>query len=109
VHHKGIIPLERMVERVDYLIENPKRMTKEEIFQAFRGKWVYLVDIEGEDFRPWRTAMPVVAADKSWVGRDTGLYTQLREKYNDNWMAISFLLGETITGFTEVMETHAEI
>ena len=47
-----------------HVIENPKRMSKPEIFKEFDGKWVFMVDIEGEDFGPWHSAVPMVVADK---------------------------------------------
>jgi len=77
------------------IIENPQCMSKVDIFGNFSGKWVFMVDIEGEDFGPWVSAVPVVVADKAWSGKETGIYERLTHEH-DSYMDFSFLDNELI-------------
>jgi hypothetical protein len=89
------------------IIDNPERMSKEEIYEGFPNKWVFMVDIEGEEFGPWVSAVPVVVADKSYAGKETGLYEKLANEH-DSYMSLSFLDNEMrVFGFAEVASADA--
>ncbi|MCL2204801.1 MAG: hypothetical protein FWB88_12790 [Defluviitaleaceae bacterium] len=86
------------------IIETPKRMTKKEIFSTFDGKWVFLVDLDGEIFKPWYSAIPVVVADKAWAGKETGMYDEYRSKH-ERRMHLSLLDNEiNVFGFSELVQ-----
>jgi hypothetical protein len=78
-------------------------MTRKQIKEEFKGKWIFLVDLEGPQFGWFDTAIPAVVADKLFEGRETGVYKRLNEEYNGNTMDWSFLPDEiNVFGFSEV-------
>ena len=87
-----------------YTVLNPlKRMSRKQIIEEFKGKWVFLVDLYGPKFGWFESAVPVVVADKLFEGRETGIYKKLNDEYNGNTMDWSFLPNEiNIFGFNEV-------
>lgn len=86
------------------LISNPTRMSKADIHNTYRNKWVFMVNIESEgDYSPWTFATPVVVADTPFEGSDTGIYKLLHDQYGGNSMDISLGCNELhIFGFSEV-------
>jgi len=91
------------VIRMYQVLENRKRMTREEIRQEFDGKWVYLVDLEGELGSPFETAVVAVVADDMWEGSETGIYHDLRDKH-ERALNFSLLKNEwNVFGFNEVV------
>ena len=85
------------------ILENPPRMTPKEVANAFNGKWIYLVDLEGSPFTWFKSAIPAVVADKEFAGSETGIYDKLNEKYNGNITTWSLLHDEFMFGFSEVL------
>jgi hypothetical protein len=85
------------------VLDSPKRMTRKQIKEEFKGKWIFLVDLGEPQFGWFETAVPAVVADKLFEGRETGLYQKLNEEYNGNTMDWSFLPNEiNVFGFSEV-------
>ena len=85
------------------IIEKPKRMTRKEISSGFRGKWVFLVGLEGPPFNFFESAIPAVIADKPFEGDETGIYNKLEDEYNGNTTTWSFLTNTiNVFGFSEV-------
>jgi len=87
------------------ILNNQKRMTREEIREEFQGKWVFLVDLDSASpFERFETAVPAVVADKLFEGSETGIYKELNERYNNNTTDMTFLNNLiNVFGFTEVM------
>jgi len=56
------------------ILENPQRMSREEVYEKYDGKWLFIIHLEGEPFQPWETGIPVVVADSDWEGDDEGIY-----------------------------------
>ncbi|MCL2014594.1 MAG: hypothetical protein FWG69_06360 [Oscillospiraceae bacterium] len=73
------------------ILENQRRMNREEIVEEFRGKWVFLVDLEGPPLGRFETAIPAVMADDVFEGRETGIYDRLNEEYNGNTADVTYL------------------
>ncbi|MCL2169941.1 MAG: hypothetical protein FWB74_07945 [Defluviitaleaceae bacterium] len=86
------------------ILENKQRMTRDEIRQKFDGKWIFLVDLEGELYSPFASAIPVVVADSPWDGYETGIYHEFRDNLDYNsYMHFSLLKDEwNVFGFSEV-------
>ena len=56
------------------ILENPKRMTAEEIQTQFKGKWVYLTNCESTEGDRLISGIPRVVADKQAEGVEEGIY-----------------------------------
>jgi hypothetical protein len=94
-----------MMEMCDMytVIDNPKRMTKNEIRTLYDKKWVFAVEGDYDIGVPLKTAIPIVIADSAWEGREDGIYTRLKEKYGRT-LHLSFLSDElNVFGFSEVL------
>jgi hypothetical protein len=86
------------------ILENPRRMTKSEMRSEFVNKWIFAVEGDFELGVPLETAIPMVVADKAWEGREEGIYTTLKEKY-ERTVYLSFLTNElNVFGFSEVVD-----
>lgn len=73
------------------IIENPVMMTRDEIKEAYDGKWVYVVNCEFGPGDYFMRGLPVVIADIQFEGVDTGLYDRYdTEQYGEN-LSMSFL------------------
>jgi len=84
------------------ILENPKRMTENEMRKEFVNKWVYIVDCDFEIGVPMETGVPMVLADSPWEGREDGIYRKLDEEYGRT-MYLSFLSNElNVFGISEV-------
>ncbi|MCL1987349.1 MAG: hypothetical protein FWG64_05190, partial [Firmicutes bacterium] len=81
-------------------------MTTEEIEEKYDGKWVFIVQAEGELITGWEeNQMPVVVADKKWEGSETGIYdTYMHDTNLVAVQALSLLPRDpnTFYGFWEV-------
>lgn len=86
------------------IIENPKRMTREEIKKEFTGKWVYVVDLEGPEFGWFNTGVVAVVADRVLEGRETGIYRELSDKYDGRVADMSLFDKEIVPHFYEVTD-----
>jgi len=85
------------------IIENTKRMTKEEMKKEFANKWVFVVDADFAINMPMSSGIPIVVADSAWEGRDEGIYQNLKDKY-EKTTYLSFLTNEkNVFGFSEVL------
>jgi len=86
------------------ILENQRRMDREEIVKEFGGKWVFLVDLEGPPLGRFQTAIPAVMADDVYEGRETGIYARLNEEYNGNTADVTYLRNQiNVFGFNEVL------
>ena len=86
------------------VLNTKKRMTRKEIIGAYKGKWVFLVDLQGPPFRWFETAVPAVIADKQFEGKETGIYDRLKKEHEGNTSVWSFLPNElNVFGFNEVL------
>ena len=86
------------------ILENPRRMTKNEMREEFANKWVFAVEGDFDIGVPLKTALPIVIADSPWEGREDGIYTMLKDKYRRT-LHLSFLSNElNVFGFSEVVE-----
>ena len=84
------------------LLENPTRMTKNEMRNEFVNKWVFAVEGDFDIGVPLKTAVPMVIADSPWEGWEDDIYEQLRDKY-ERTLHLSFLSDElNIFGVSEV-------
>ena len=85
------------------ILENPRRMTKDEIRTEFANKWVFVVECDFDIGVPMKTAIPMVIADSAWEGREDGIYAKLKEQYGRT-MHLSFLTNElNVFGFSEIV------
>ena len=85
------------------VLENRQRMTTDEIIQAFDGKWLYLVDLEGKPGSIFESAVPAVVANDAWAGHETGIYHELQNKHQIV-THFSLLKNEwNVFGFNEVV------
>jgi len=75
------------------ILEDSKRMTEEEMWRTFKGKWIFVVDCDYELGVPMKTGIPKVVADVPWEGRKDGIYKKLKEEYGRT-KHISYLLNE---------------
>ena len=65
------------------VLKNPQKMTTEEIEEKYDGKWVFIVQAEGELITGWEeNQMPVIVADKVFEGRETGIYQRYMKDPN---------------------------
>jgi len=62
------------------LIENPVYMTPKEIYEAYDGKWVYIIKCNYEGHHHFLGGYPVVIADKIFEGQQDGFYNQFDGK-----------------------------
>ena len=86
------------------ILENQRRMSREEIANEFKGKWVFVVDLDGPKYGWFDTAVPAVMADDVFEGYETGLYDRLNDEYNGNTMDLTYLRDLiNVFGFTEVL------
>jgi len=86
------------------IIDDSERMSPEQIMSAFKGKWVFLVDLKGSPFGWFESAIPAIVADEPFEGDETGIYDKLENEYNGNTTTWSFLPYEiNVFGFTEVL------
>jgi len=86
------------------ILKNQRRMNREEIVEEFRGKWVFLVDLEGPPLGRFQTAIPAVMADDVFEGDETGIYDKLDEEYNGNTADLTYLRNQVnVFGFNEVL------
>ena len=86
------------------ILDDYKRMNPEQIMDEFKGKWVFLVDLEGSPFGWFESAIPAIVADEPFEADETGIYDRLENKYVGNTMAWSFLPNElNVFGFNEVL------
>ena len=84
------------------VLENRQRMTREEIKKEFDGKWLYLVDLEGELGSPFVSAVPAIVSDEMYGGYDTGIYHELEENHART-LNFSLLKNEwNVFGFNEI-------
>ena len=89
------------------IIDKPVRMSREQIFKDFKGKWVFLVGLEGPKYGRFETAIPTVVADKHFDGSETGIYDRLHSEYGENSMNLSLLsLENSVFGFCEVVNEN---
>ncbi len=58
------------------IIENPKIMEAAEIDKVFKGKWVYLVQVDQTAHGKLIKAMPVVVGDAPFEGVEEGIYDE---------------------------------
>ena len=86
------------------IIENGRRMTFKELSEEYKGKWLYLADLDNKTpFERWNTAIPVVMADDILEGYKSGIYDKIDERYDGNTADISFLTDTwNVFGFVEV-------
>ena len=81
-----------------------KRMKPKQIMEEFKGKWVFLVDLDGPPYGWFDTAIPAIIADKPFEGKETGIYDKLEADYEGNTSVWSFLNDElNVFGFNEVL------
>ena len=86
------------------ILENQRRMSREEIANEFKGKWVFVVDLDGPKYGWFDTAVPAVVADDVFEEYETGLYDRLNEEYNGNTMDLTYLRDLiNVFGFSEVL------
>ena len=73
-----------------------KAMSKEEIRNAFNGRWIFLTHIQDDPY----SAVPVIVADSPYEGSESGIY---QEYMDDNSYGLtghtSLLLCASMTGF----------
>ncbi|MCL2388122.1 MAG: hypothetical protein FWC89_11345 [Defluviitaleaceae bacterium] len=86
------------------IIKNPKRMSRTQIFEQFKGKWIYMVKPEGPMFSLFDSAVPVVVADFPYEGHETGIYEKLHHEYDGSSMNLSLCSGYNVFGFDEVQK-----
>jgi hypothetical protein len=55
------------------VIENPKRMTREEIYKEFDGKWIFSTHVEPVS-GGMNTAIPRIIADSPFEGDEEKIY-----------------------------------
>ncbi|MCL1987867.1 MAG: hypothetical protein FWG64_07850 [Firmicutes bacterium] len=87
------------------IIKNPQRMTRDEVFTKFTGKWVFIIHLEGELFQFWESGIPVVVADIPWEGDNEGVYNIFLNDPNITRRTDICLLKSQIKlfGFSEVI------
>ncbi|MCL1998766.1 MAG: hypothetical protein FWG65_08365 [Turicibacter sp.] len=85
------------------ILENGERLTIDEIWEKYRGKWVYVVDLHGPPFGWFESGIVAVVADEELEGRETGLYRRLEIEYNGRVIGLPINLPDEINvfGFTE--------
>ncbi|MCL2016642.1 MAG: hypothetical protein FWG68_10400 [Defluviitaleaceae bacterium] len=81
-----------------------ERLTFDEIWEKYNGKWVYIVDFHAPPFGWYESGIVAVVADKELEGRETGLYKRMELEYNGKVVGLSINLPDEIRvfGFTEV-------
>ena len=85
------------------VLDAPKRMTRKEIIKEFDGKWVFFIDMEGPVYGWFKSAVPVVVADKPFEGFETGIYQKFRDENAGNYSDLTLLPNENnVFGFDEV-------
>jgi len=86
------------------ILESPKRMTPKQVIKEFKGKWIFLVDLDGSPLGWFKSAIPMIVADEIFEGSETGIYRKLNEDYNGNTFDWSLLPNEiNVFGFSEVL------
>ena len=72
------------------VLDSYRRMTHDEIYEeeAFKGKFIYLVDVEWNDpiWEFFKSAVPKVVADNVLEENKTGLYEKLDDEYEGRTM-----------------------
>ena len=61
------------------ILQNPKRMSIQEIDDSFNGKWVYIVQCEKTEGHKTIAGVPVVVADGPFEGVEEGIYNQFKD------------------------------
>ncbi|MCL2500740.1 MAG: hypothetical protein FWE90_10480 [Defluviitaleaceae bacterium] len=56
------------------ILQNPKRMSIQEIDDSFDGKWVYVVNCERNERYKTIAGVPVIIADGPFEGVEDGIY-----------------------------------
>jgi hypothetical protein len=62
------------------IIENPIRMTYDEMWDNYDEKWLFLVNCEFNQYSRLLSGIPVIAADRAFEGVPEGIYEQFKEK-----------------------------
>jgi len=77
-------------------VNERKAMSKEEINNAFNGRWIFLTNIQESPY----SAVPVIVADSPYEGSEEGIY---KEYFDSDDYGItghtSLLLCTSMTGF----------
>ncbi|MCL2016467.1 MAG: hypothetical protein FWG68_09510 [Defluviitaleaceae bacterium] len=86
------------------LLENNERLTHDEIWDKYEGKWVYVVDTRGPIFGFFESGIVAVEADRPFAGLETGIYDELDDKYDGRTADLTINIPGAINvfGFTEV-------
>ena len=83
------------------ILENQPRMTRKEMAEKFKGKWVFAVDADFSLGVPTKTAVPKIVTDEPWGGHKEGIYDKLEEQH-EKTTYYCFLFENLVTGFSEV-------
>jgi hypothetical protein len=62
------------------IIENPVRMTFDEMWDAYDQKWLFLVNCEYNKYSRLLSGVPVITADRTYEGVPEGIYEQFKDK-----------------------------
>jgi hypothetical protein len=86
------------------IIESPARMSREEIYKTYGGKWIFLTDPQIRLGSFFESAIPVVVADKPFEGSETGIYEKIHDGSGGNSTSLSLLRNQQrVFGFSEVL------
>jgi hypothetical protein len=73
------------------IIENPRVMTKAEIDNAYRGKWVYVVKANINPHGRLIEGMPVVLGEFQFDGVEEGIYEQFKKTEYEERLSYTLL------------------
>jgi hypothetical protein len=74
------------------ILENPKRMSIQEIDNSFDGKWVYIVRCEKSEGNKTVAGIPVIIADGPFEGVEDGIYNQFKDDTHGLTLSYTALL-----------------
>jgi hypothetical protein len=73
------------------IIENPVKMTKDEIDHTYKGMWVYIVKANIDKHGWLIEGMPVVLGEFQYDGVEEGIYEQYRKKEYEERLSYTLL------------------
>ena len=57
-------------------IDNPVRMTRDEVCEKYQRKRIYLIHLDEPKFSMFETAIPVIVAERAWAGKEDCIYNK---------------------------------
>ncbi|MCL2663925.1 MAG: hypothetical protein FWE83_11470 [Oscillospiraceae bacterium] len=80
------------------IIDNPKMMTKDEIYNAYNGKWVFIVKANITEHGRLVEGIPVILGDYQYDGIEDGIYDKYKGDEYEQIISYTLVpLNNTIT------------